>query len=155
MTQVIERLNMRDVTIGYGMTETSPLTTQTAIDDPVDERVQTVGRVHPHAQAKIHLLLRIIGQLEIALSVAPEASRVELRRNCRPHGRSEGKVAARTCKAAVESPRERNRTRHAPGAFQGADILGVRSPPLAKLVSSPGPAPRSKTMTSCPRLART
>jgi len=41
------------VTIGYGMTETSPLTTQTAVDDPLEERVGTVGRVHPHAEAKI------------------------------------------------------------------------------------------------------
>jgi len=53
MREVIDRLNMREVTIGYGMTETSPLTTQTATDDPLDERVSTVGRVHPHAEAKI------------------------------------------------------------------------------------------------------
>jgi len=53
MREVIERLNMREVTIGYGMTETSPLTTQTARDDPLEERVGTVGRVHPHAEAKI------------------------------------------------------------------------------------------------------
>jgi fatty-acyl-CoA synthase len=53
MRAVMERLNMGEVTIGYGMTETSPLTTQTARTDPVAERVETVGRVHPHAQAKI------------------------------------------------------------------------------------------------------
>ncbi|MFX7988684.1 AMP-binding protein, partial [Acinetobacter baumannii] len=53
MEQIMDRLNMREVTIGYGMTETSPLTTQTSIDDPVAERVATVGRVHPHAEAKI------------------------------------------------------------------------------------------------------
>ncbi|MBN8847775.1 MULTISPECIES: AMP-binding protein [unclassified Sphingomonas] len=53
MLEVMERLNMREVTIGYGMTETSPLTTQTATDDPIEERVGSVGRVHPHAQAKI------------------------------------------------------------------------------------------------------
>ena len=53
MRQVIDRLGMREVTIGYGMTETSPLTTQTARDDPLEERVGTVGRVHPHAEAKI------------------------------------------------------------------------------------------------------
>ncbi len=53
MRQVMDRLGMRAVTIGYGMTETSPLTTQTATDDPIDERVGTVGRVHPHAEAKI------------------------------------------------------------------------------------------------------
>jgi fatty-acyl-CoA synthase len=53
MQQVMDRLNMREVTIGYGMTETSPLTTQTATDDPLAERVGTVGRVHPHAEARI------------------------------------------------------------------------------------------------------
>jgi fatty-acyl-CoA synthase len=53
MRSVIDRLNLREVTIGYGMTETSPLTTQTATDDPLEERVSTVGRVHPHAEAKI------------------------------------------------------------------------------------------------------
>jgi fatty-acyl-CoA synthase len=53
MRSVIDRLNMREVTIAYGMTETSPITTQTATDDPLEERVSTVGRVHPHAEAKI------------------------------------------------------------------------------------------------------
>jgi fatty-acyl-CoA synthase len=53
MRAVIDRLNMAEVTIGYGMTETSPITTQTATDDPLEERVTTVGRVHPHAEAKI------------------------------------------------------------------------------------------------------
>ena len=53
MQAVIDRLNMREVTIGYGMTETSPLTTQTATDDPLEERVGTVGRLHPHAEGKV------------------------------------------------------------------------------------------------------
>jgi fatty-acyl-CoA synthase len=53
MQAVIAQLNMREVTIGYGMTETSPITTQTATDDPIAERVSTVGRVHPHVEAKI------------------------------------------------------------------------------------------------------
>ena len=53
MRNVIDRLNMHEVTIAYGMTETSPITTQTATDDPLEERVSTVGRVHPHAEAKI------------------------------------------------------------------------------------------------------
>jgi fatty-acyl-CoA synthase len=44
---------MEDVTIGYGMTETAPLSTQTAVDDAVDKRVSTVGRVHPHVEMKI------------------------------------------------------------------------------------------------------
>jgi fatty-acyl-CoA synthase len=53
MREVIDRLGMDQVTIGYGMTETSPLTTQTATDDPIEYRVGSVGRVHPHAEAKI------------------------------------------------------------------------------------------------------
>ncbi len=53
MRDVIKRLHMTEVTIGYGMTETSPLTTQTATNDPLEERVSTVGRVHPHAEARI------------------------------------------------------------------------------------------------------
>jgi len=53
MRGVMKRLGMSEVTIGYGMTETSPLTTQTAPDDPIETRVSTVGRAHPHAEAKI------------------------------------------------------------------------------------------------------
>ncbi len=53
MREVMERLHMPEVTIGYGMTETSPLTTQTAPHDPVEDRVGSVGRPQPHAEAKI------------------------------------------------------------------------------------------------------
>ncbi|MGD9810871.1 MAG: AMP-binding protein [Sphingobium sp.] len=53
MREVTTRMHMSEVTIGYGMTETSPLTTQTHTDDPLEERVSTVGQVHPHAEAKI------------------------------------------------------------------------------------------------------
>jgi fatty-acyl-CoA synthase len=53
MRQVIERMNMREVTICYGMTETSPVSTQTRADAPLDKRVGTVGRVHPHVEVKI------------------------------------------------------------------------------------------------------
>jgi fatty-acyl-CoA synthase len=53
MKQVQSRLNMREVTICYGMTETSPVSTQSALDDPLDKRVTTVGRVHPHLEVKI------------------------------------------------------------------------------------------------------
>ncbi len=53
MKETIERMNMEQVTIAYGMTETSPVSTQTATDDPVDKRVGTVGRVHPHVEVKI------------------------------------------------------------------------------------------------------
>jgi fatty-acyl-CoA synthase len=44
---------MESVTIAYGMTETSPVSTQTAVDDPIDHRVASVGRVHPHVEIKI------------------------------------------------------------------------------------------------------
>jgi fatty-acyl-CoA synthase len=44
---------MREVTIAYGMTETSPVSTQTSCDDPLERRVSTVGRVHPHVEIKI------------------------------------------------------------------------------------------------------
>jgi len=53
MKKVQSRMNMREVTICYGMTETSPVSTQSALDDPLDKRVGTVGRVHPHVEIKI------------------------------------------------------------------------------------------------------
>lgn len=53
MKQCIETMNMDEVTIAYGMTETSPVSTQTATDDPIDARVSTVGRVQPHVEIKI------------------------------------------------------------------------------------------------------
>jgi fatty-acyl-CoA synthase len=53
MNQVMERMHMREVTIVYGMTETSPVSFQSAADDPVDKRVATVGRVQPHIEVKI------------------------------------------------------------------------------------------------------
>ncbi|MGH3484734.1 MAG: AMP-binding protein [Nocardioidaceae bacterium] len=53
MKQVIERMGMSEVTICYGMTETSPVSTQTRADDSVERRVSTVGRVHPHLEVKV------------------------------------------------------------------------------------------------------
>jgi fatty-acyl-CoA synthase len=53
MKQVIDRMGMTEVTICYGMTETSPVSTQTRADDLLDRRVSTVGRVHPHLEVKI------------------------------------------------------------------------------------------------------
>jgi fatty-acyl-CoA synthase len=44
---------MEEVTIVCGMTETSPVSTQTALDDPLEKRVTTVGRVHPHLEIKV------------------------------------------------------------------------------------------------------
>ncbi|MDI3313121.1 MAG: AMP-binding protein [Mycobacterium sp.] len=53
MKQVIERMGITEITICYGMTETSPVSTQTSSADSIDRRVSTVGRVHPHLEIKI------------------------------------------------------------------------------------------------------
>ena len=53
MKQVIERMGMSEVSICYGMTETSPVSLQTRADDSIDQRVSTVGRVGPHLEVKI------------------------------------------------------------------------------------------------------
>jgi len=53
MRRVIDEMHMDEVAIAYGMTETSPASFQTAPDDPLDRRVGTVGRIHPHVEAKI------------------------------------------------------------------------------------------------------
>ncbi|MFC4909082.1 AMP-binding protein [Actinomadura gamaensis] len=53
MKQVIERMGMAEVTICYGMTETSPVSTQTRAGDSLDRRVSTVGTVHPHLEVKV------------------------------------------------------------------------------------------------------
>lgn len=53
MKQVIERLGMTEVTICYGMTETSPVSIQTRADDSIDKRTTTVGRVGPHLEVEI------------------------------------------------------------------------------------------------------
>lgn len=53
MKQVHDRMNMREITICYGMTETSPVSTQTRRGDSLDRRVATVGRVHPHVEIEV------------------------------------------------------------------------------------------------------
>ncbi|MFE7531678.1 AMP-binding protein [Kitasatospora sp. NPDC057542] len=53
MKEVIGRMGMTQVSICYGMTETSPVSTQTRVDDPVERRVTTVGRVGPHLEVKV------------------------------------------------------------------------------------------------------
>src|SRR5439155_10274013 len=53
MRRCISDMHMSQVTICYGMTETSPVSTQTAVDDALERRVGTVGRVHPHVEVKI------------------------------------------------------------------------------------------------------
>ena len=53
MKRVVERMHMREVTIAYGMTETSPVSFQSDTDDPFERRVATVGRIHPHCEVKL------------------------------------------------------------------------------------------------------
>jgi len=53
MRKVIAQMHMRQITIAYGMTETSPISFQSALDDPIERRVSTVGRVQPHLEVKI------------------------------------------------------------------------------------------------------
>jgi fatty-acyl-CoA synthase len=53
MKQVNDLMHMTEVEIAYGMTETSPVSFQTRVDSPLDKRVSTVGRVHPHVEVKI------------------------------------------------------------------------------------------------------
>jgi fatty-acyl-CoA synthase len=53
MKRVLSEMHMTEVTICYGMTETSPVSTQTTADDDMERRVSTVGRVHPHVEIKV------------------------------------------------------------------------------------------------------
>ncbi|MDY3330731.1 MAG: AMP-binding protein [Pelistega sp.] len=53
MKKVIDQMHMSEVTICYGMTETSPVSMQSHVDDPLEKRVSTVGRIHPHVEVKI------------------------------------------------------------------------------------------------------
>lgn len=53
MKQVQAKMHMRGVTIAYGMTETSPVSFQSHVDDPLERRVSSVGRIHPHVEVKI------------------------------------------------------------------------------------------------------
>ena len=53
MSEVFEKMNMTEVTIAYGMTETSPVSFQTQVDAPFAKRVATVGTIHPHVECKV------------------------------------------------------------------------------------------------------
>jgi fatty-acyl-CoA synthase len=53
MKQAQSAMHLDEITICYGMTETSPVSTQTAVDDPIDKRVGSVGRVHPHVEVQV------------------------------------------------------------------------------------------------------
>ncbi len=53
MRRVVDLMHMSEVTIAYGMTETSPVSTQTSVDDDLEHRISTVGSVHPHVEIKV------------------------------------------------------------------------------------------------------
>ena len=53
MRRAVERMHLNEITICYGMTETSPVSFQSSTSDPLERRVSTVGRVHPHLEVKI------------------------------------------------------------------------------------------------------
>jgi fatty-acyl-CoA synthase len=53
MRAVISRMNLREMQIAYGMTETSPVSAQTRANTPLEKRISTVGQVHPHVEIKI------------------------------------------------------------------------------------------------------
>ncbi|MDW5445134.1 AMP-binding protein [Polaromonas sp. SM01] len=53
MKRVVDQMHLREITIAYGMTETSPVSCQSGADAPLDKRVSTVGRVQPHLEIKI------------------------------------------------------------------------------------------------------
>jgi fatty-acyl-CoA synthase len=69
MKRVNSAMNMREVTIAYGMTETSPVSFQSAVDDPLERRVSTVGRIHPHVEVKV---------VDLEGKVVPSGERGEL-----------------------------------------------------------------------------
>ena len=53
MKEVVSKMHLDQMTIAYGMTETSPVSFQSAVDDPIERRVSTVGRIQPHVEARI------------------------------------------------------------------------------------------------------
>lgn len=53
MKRVVATMNLRDITIAYGMTETSPVSFQSSTTDPLDKRTTTVGQIHPHLEVKL------------------------------------------------------------------------------------------------------
>ena len=66
MRQALDRMNLNEITICYGMTETSPVSFQTSVDDPLERRIGTVGRIHPHVEVKIiDTEGRVVGRGEV------------------------------------------------------------------------------------------
>lgn len=69
MKRVISEMHLSEITIAYGMTETSPVSFQSSTTDPLDKRVTTVGRVHPHVEAKV---------IDLAGRIVPPGTKGEL-----------------------------------------------------------------------------
>jgi fatty-acyl-CoA synthase len=53
MKRVVSEMHQREITIAYGMTETSPVSFQSSVEDPLEKRVSTVGLIQPHLEVKI------------------------------------------------------------------------------------------------------
>jgi len=53
MRRVVAEMHLKEITIAYGMTETSPVSFQSSVEDPLERRVSTVGRIHPHVEVKV------------------------------------------------------------------------------------------------------
>ncbi|WP_310722338.1 AMP-binding protein, partial [Burkholderia pseudomultivorans] len=53
MKRVVSQMHLSEITIAYGMTETSPVSFQSSTDDPLEKRTTTVGRIQPHLEVKI------------------------------------------------------------------------------------------------------
>jgi fatty-acyl-CoA synthase len=53
MRRAIAQMNLREITVAYGMTETSPVSFQSSAGDPIERRIETVGHIHPHLEAKV------------------------------------------------------------------------------------------------------
>jgi fatty-acyl-CoA synthase len=90
MKQTISAMHMEQVTICYGMTETSPVSTQTGADDEIDRRVGSVGRVHPHVEISVR---------------DPDTGRVVERGTTA----SSARAGTLSCSATGTSPRRRRR----------------------------------------------
>ena len=101
MKKVRTLMHMDEVTICYGMTETSPVSTQSAVDDPLDKRVTTVGRVHPHVEIKI---VDPATGPDRAARDAGRAVHARLQRHARLLGRRRGDARARSTRPAGCTP---------------------------------------------------
>ncbi len=88
MKRVNREMHMEQVTIAYGMTETSPVSFQSAVDDPLERRVSTVGRIMPHTEVKIiDEAGRIVPRRAGRVADTRLLCHAGLLERCRAHGR--------------------------------------------------------------------